>query len=115
MTGAELTPWIPSRTKGRRARTPLARGWCSVRQYAYHDMHSLRIAPGLGHPFRFTRRLGLRFYLEVLVFCDKMNAKAASNLHTTAGTRYLQPFLRQVHRLASQFATIGGISKALAF
>src|ERR1019366_566383 len=54
MTGAELTPWIPSRRKGRRARTPLARVWCSVRQYAYHDMHSLRIAPGLGHPFRFS-------------------------------------------------------------
>jgi hypothetical protein len=34
-----------------------------------------------------------------------MNAKAASKLHTTAGTRYLQPFLRQVHPRTSQIAT----------
>src|SRR6266403_5773887 len=78
MTGAPATPWIPSRTKGRRARTPLVRVWCSVRQYAYHAMHSLRIAPGSGHPFRFFLSLGLCVsYLEESDCYDEMNAKAA--------------------------------------
>src|SRR6266536_3722658 len=61
MTGAPFTPWTPSRTKGFRARTPFGRVWCSVRQYAYHAMRSLRIAPGPGAPFRFCSKL--RAYL----------------------------------------------------
>jgi len=70
-------------------------------------MHSLRIAPGLGHPFRFTLRARAAFLPGSFdfLFCYKMNAKAASNPHSTAESSYLQPFLRQMHRKLSQFAT----------
>src|SRR5271166_5459745 len=71
MTGAELTPWIPSNKKGRRARTPLARVWCSVRQYAYHDMHSLRIAPGRWNPFRFSLKPRAAFLPGRFGFCGQ--------------------------------------------
>jgi len=67
-----------------------------VRQYAYHDMHSLRIAPGLGHtPLDFFQKLGLRFYLEDLVLLgqDERGTLRPTD-HNTSCLCYLQPFLQ---------------------
>jgi hypothetical protein len=51
----------------------------------------------MGTPLDLLAKLGLRFYLEDLVFWDKVGAKYCAQSHTTAGLCYLQPLLRQVH------------------
>jgi len=45
----------------------------------------------LGTPLDFRVKLGLRFYLEVLVFWVKVDAKCCAQIDSTAGQCYLQP------------------------
>jgi hypothetical protein len=47
----------------------------------------------LGTPLDLLLELGLRFYLEDLVFWVKVNAKCCVQSHSTSSRRYLQPFL----------------------
>jgi len=47
----------------------------------------------LGTPLDLLAKLGLRFYLEVLVFWVKANANCCVQSHTTAALCYLQPLL----------------------
>jgi hypothetical protein len=65
--GAPFTPWTFSITKGRRERVPLGRVWCSVRQYAYHDIANSPNRDG-GEP------------TTSLVFIQKLNSESGRYL-----------------------------------